>query len=124
MGDEQPEDVAWLKKIMDECHSNFIDLVKRQRANKLTNVISHEKLFSGDVFTAQQSVESGLIDGIGDLHTEMEKRFGENVKLIHVKSEAEKILGILGITTTSIIGSIISTVYKIIKQQSIWLRYG
>ena len=59
---EKPEDVAHLKKMLDNIHQQFIDAVKAGRGERLS---SDPKIFSGLFWTGEESVELGLVDGLG-----------------------------------------------------------
>jgi signal peptide peptidase SppA len=74
---QKPEDVARLKDIMGQLHEEFIALVKARRGAKLKE---HPTLFEGEIFTAREALDSGLIDGLGDLHGEIARRFGAKAK--------------------------------------------
>ena len=75
---EQPEDVARLKTLLSEIHTNFIDHVKARRAGKLSE--DHD-LFTGEIWLAKRATELGLIDGIGHIRPMLKDRFGDKVKL-------------------------------------------
>jgi signal peptide peptidase SppA len=77
---EDPEDVARLKGLLGDIHTNFIDHVTERRGDKLDG--SH-KLFTGEIWLAKRATELGLIDGIGHLKPALEARFGDKVKLRH-----------------------------------------
>lgn len=76
---EDPEGVARLKVIMEECHDNFRSWVRTRRGELLQG--EDADLFEGQVWTGRQAKEIGLIDGIGHLHGVLKERFGEDVKL-------------------------------------------
>jgi protease IV len=59
---EKPEDVAYLQKMLDLVHQQFIDKVKAGRGTRLK--IDNET-FSGLFWTGVQAKERGLIDGFG-----------------------------------------------------------
>ena len=59
---EKPEDVAHLKKMLNNIHQQFIDAVKAGRGERLS---SDPKIFSGLFWTGEESVELGLVDGLG-----------------------------------------------------------
>ena len=58
----QPEEVAHAEKLLQQVYQQFIDTVKAGRGNRLQQ---DDKLFSGLVWTGEESVELGLIDGLG-----------------------------------------------------------
>ena len=72
----QPEDkneVEKLKQIQSKIHEDFKKYVKQRRKDKL--VLNNENIFAGDFWTAEDAIELGLIDGIGDLYTMLEYNF-------------------------------------------------
>lgn len=74
---EQPEDVARLKTLLEDIHTNFIDYIKARREGKLTDI---QDLFTGEIWLAKSATELGLIDGIGHLRPLLKERFGDKVK--------------------------------------------
>ncbi|WP_299281083.1 S49 family peptidase [uncultured Tateyamaria sp.] len=75
---EQPEDVARLKGLLDDIHTNFIKHVQTRRAGKLD---TEADLFTGEVWLASKAQKLGLIDGIGHLKPMLKARFGDKVKV-------------------------------------------
>ena len=75
--EENPEDVARLKGILEDLHQNFILQIKSRRGNKLTDEVD---LFTGEVWLARKAQQLGLIDGIGHIAPKMKERFGDKVK--------------------------------------------
>lgn len=57
------EEQAHLQGMLDDIHQQFIDAVKTGRGDRLAD---DPRLFSGLVWTGQQSVDLGLVDGLGD----------------------------------------------------------
>jgi len=55
-------DAAHLKTLLDNIHQQFIDVVKAGRGKKLAN---KEELFSGYIWTGEQSIAMGLVDELG-----------------------------------------------------------
>lgn len=74
---EKKEDVARLKLLLGDIHSNFITYVKSRRGDKLD---AKTDLFTGDIWLAARAAELGLIDGIGHLKPKMQDRFGDKVQ--------------------------------------------
>jgi len=75
---ERPEDVQRMNEILREVHDMFIGLVRERRAGKLTD---NPMLFEGEIFTGREAVAYGLADGFGDLHSVIEARYGDKVRL-------------------------------------------
>ena len=59
---ENPAEVAHVQKILDRIHQQFIDTVRRGRGDRLKEDAS---LFSGLIWTGDQSIELGLVDALG-----------------------------------------------------------
>ncbi len=59
---QNPEEVTHIQIILDRIHQQFIDAVKRGRGDRLKEDGS---LFSGLIWTGEQSLELGLVDALG-----------------------------------------------------------
>jgi protease-4 len=59
---ENPEEVTHIQKILDRIHQQFIETVKRGRGDRLKD---NDSLFSGLVWTGEQSIQLGLVDALG-----------------------------------------------------------
>ena len=57
---------AMLQSMLSEIHTQFIQVVKEGRGEKLAN---NPELFSGLVWTGAKSVELGLADELGSIDT-------------------------------------------------------
>lgn len=58
---ENPEEVSFWKDVLEVTHQQFIDQVKQGRGDRLAE---DPKLFSGYVWTGEQAVDLGLVDGL------------------------------------------------------------
>jgi protease-4 len=58
----KPSDKKHIESLLGTIHKQFIDTVKEGRGSRLQD---DEKLFSGLVWTGEESVELGLTDGLG-----------------------------------------------------------
>jgi protease-4 len=56
------EDAEHIDRMLNDIHRQFIDVVKQGRGDKLAD---NEELFSGLVWTGEQSLELGLVDALG-----------------------------------------------------------
>jgi serine protease SohB len=74
---EQPEDVSRLKTLLEDIHVNFKEYVGGRRSGKLSD---DKDLFTGEVWLAERAAQLGLIDGIGHLRPEMQRRYGKKVR--------------------------------------------
>ncbi len=59
---ENPEEVKHIKSVLKDIHKQFINVVKKGRGDKLKN---DPNLFSGYVWTGEQSLQLGLVDALG-----------------------------------------------------------
>lgn len=76
--EEKADDVDRLRELHADIFETFRNHVRERRGDRL--VAADETLFSGDIWTGRQAVEVGLVDGIGEMRSEMRRRFGEDVK--------------------------------------------
>ena len=56
------EEVAHVETLLTDIHQQFVDVVKKGRGDKLVN---DEKIFSGLIWTGEQSIALGLVDALG-----------------------------------------------------------
>ena len=61
---QNPEQSAYIQKMLGEIHAQFIAVVKRGRGTRLKET---PDMFSGLVWNGQQAIELGLADGLGSL---------------------------------------------------------
>jgi len=76
-------DVKKLKSIQTEIFKNFKDIVLKSRIKKINK--QNKNIFSGSFWTGKEAIKLGLVDGIGDLKTIMEKKFGEKLRYVSIK---------------------------------------
>ena len=58
----KPDDVKHIHGLLANIHQQFIDTVRKGRGNKLKET---DKLYSGLIWTGEQSIEMGLVDALG-----------------------------------------------------------
>jgi signal peptide peptidase SppA len=78
-GPQKPEDVERLARLQAEIHDGFKDWVRQRRAGKLNG--DEQLLFSGEFWTGRRGAELGLVDGLGELRTILQARYGAKVNL-------------------------------------------
>ncbi|MDQ7912635.1 signal peptide peptidase SppA [Pseudomonas sp. 102515] len=61
---QKPEETRFWQQVLDTTHQQFIDSVKKGRGDRL-KVEGHPELFSGLVWSGEQALTLGLIDGLG-----------------------------------------------------------
>jgi signal peptide peptidase SppA len=75
---QDERDVEHLAALQRDVHAMFIELVKNRRGDRLGN---DPELFSGAIWTGTRARELGLVDGLGDVRSELISRYGEKVRL-------------------------------------------
>jgi serine protease SohB len=123
---EDPEDVARLKALQAEIHSNFIELVKGSRGARLTG--PEKTLFSGEYWLAGTALSYGLIDRLGDLRTVMKERFGEDV-LLPIILPARGLFSrfVPGMKVSAAFGDgerLTDDIVSTLEARAIWARFG
>ncbi|WPN48482.1 MULTISPECIES: S49 family peptidase [unclassified Pseudomonas] len=62
---QKPEETAFWQGVLDTTHHQFINSVKQGRGDRLKDK-DHPELFSGLVWSGEQALPLGLIDGMGN----------------------------------------------------------
>jgi serine protease SohB len=120
---EKPEDVERIHALQKDIHAHFIALVKSRRGGKLSG--SDETLFSGEFWAADRAIALGLADRIGDLRSEMRKRYGEKVKLPLIEGERSWIGRPLpGVLSGAAVDASPDALISAIEARALWARYG
>jgi len=119
-------DVKKLKSIQTEIFKNFKNIVLKNRIKKINK--QNKNIFSGSFWTGKEAIKLGLVDGIGDLKTVMEKKFGERLKYVPIKPKKSFLKGILSKSFYSrdLVDTkkIINDMMTYIESRNIWGRYG
>jgi signal peptide peptidase SppA len=120
---EKPEDIRRLKSLQEKIHADFIALVKRSRGKRISG--SDKTLFNGEYWLAEQAMQHGLIDGIGDLRGTLQKRFGKNVAMPLIAPPG----GLFSRRIPGMSGAILPddwarTALAAAEERSLWGRYG
>ncbi len=76
---ENPDDVERLKRLQAEIHDGFKDWVRLRRGRLLK--AEEATLFNGEFWTGKRGLELGLADGLGELRTTLQARYGAKVRL-------------------------------------------
>tara|TARA_Y100000758_G_scaffold232723_1_gene169404 strand:- start:407 stop:1240 length:834 start_codon:yes stop_codon:yes gene_type:complete len=119
-------DVKKLKSIQTEIFKNFKDIVLKSRIKKINK--QNKNIFSGSFWTGKEAIKLGLVDGIGDLKTIMEKKFGEKLRYVSIKPKKSFLKGILSKSFYSkdLVDTkkIINDMMTYMESRNIWGRYG
>jgi signal peptide peptidase SppA len=93
---EQAEDVERLKRLHAEIHDGFKDWVRQRRTGRLKG--DEATLFTGEFWTGRRGLELGLADGLGELRTTLQARYGAKVHL-PVIAQRRRLLSRFGLGT-------------------------
>ena len=127
---ERPDDVAKLSVVLQSMHEAFQDVVRARRGDKLQG--GDVDLFDGGFWTGRRALELGLIDGVGDLHSVLRERFGENVRLRPIKVKRPRRWAALpGMRADAGLPWAAENVVECVRMigqewsdQALWARYG
>lgn len=117
---EDPADVARLKAIQADVQALFTALVSARRP-KLAS--SREYLFTGAVWTGQQALPLGLVDGLGDARSTLRARYGETVDLVFIAEKKGSLVARL-LRRSAPGSSVAGEVMAAIEDRAAFARYG
>jgi len=121
---ENSDHVSHLKSLQGEIFTLFQDWVKSRRGARLKG--TPEELFSGAFWTGVKAKELGLIDGLGDMRTVMQERFGENVQFKTFEKKAG-LLSRFGLSSKiegDVASEVINDLLDSIEARALWNRFG
>lgn len=82
---EESEQVAFWQSVLENTHQQFIDAVREGRGDRLTD---DEAVFSGLVWSGEQALELGLIDGLGSSSWVARQLVGEEKLVDYTRSRS------------------------------------
>ncbi len=107
---ETDEQKARMERLLDSLHAQFIALVKARRGEKLD---SEQELFDGSIFTGEEGVAAGLIDGLAEARSELRKRFGEKTRI-----------RILAPAKGGLLARVAGATADVLESRLAWARFG
>ena len=117
--EEKQEDIERIKKLQLELHSDFINLVKKSRRDKLVDP-EKNNIFTGEFWSGSASLKLGLIDGIGNAEQILREKFGENISI----KKLEKPKSFLAKKLSSSLDSQFDNIANIIEERALWQKFG
>lgn len=93
---EQEEEVAFWQGVLENTHKQFIEAVRQGRGDRLAD---DPRLFSGLVWSGEQAVELGLVDGLGSSSWVARQLVGEEELVDYSRSRSpfQKFVDQLGV---------------------------
>jgi serine protease SohB len=80
---EKQSDIDHLKSLQQDVHAVFIGMVKDRRGAKLADDPS---LFTGLFWSGERGLALGLVDAVGDMTTELKRRYGDDVEIEKIEA--------------------------------------
>ena len=117
---EKESDVKIIKKIQKDTHNHFIDTVKERRGGKITQ--SDEVIFNGEFWSGQIAADFGLVDGIDDLYSFIQEKFGDEVKIEYIEQKQSWFKKRFGVSAVSkefadnLVGGLVESAEKKLMQ--------
>lgn len=108
--EETEDQKARMTRLMEGVHKQFIQLVKTARGDKLN---SEMELFDGSVFTGEEAVEAGLVDGLAEVRSELQRRFGDKTKI-----------KVLSPPKGGLLGRFMGSAADTLESRELWSRFG
>lgn len=98
------EDVKHVETLLTDIHQQFVDVVRKGRGDRLAN---DEKIFSGLIWTGEQSIALGLVDALGSAGYVAREVIGveEIVDFTKRKTFLDQFANKIGATFTRAIGA-------------------
>ena len=115
-------DIKLIKKLQENVHSHFIDYVKTRRGGKITQ--DDEIIFNGEFWSGDIAIDYGLIDGIDDLYSFLDREFGDKVKIEYVKAKESWVKRKLGVFSHSLAKAFSSEIKNSVKEIAIENKYN
>jgi signal peptide peptidase SppA len=127
---EKPDDIERLAELQQDVFNAFKEMVRERRKDKLN--ASEEELFTGAFWTGRRALEMGLIDGLGELTSVMQERYGDKVRFRPVEQRQNWLKQKLGFGMTSrnwpsskgAMSSIVDEVLVAIEERGLWNKFG
>ncbi len=121
---EKPQDIKRLKSLQGDIYKTFTDLVKSRRGEKLQG--RDDQLFTGEFWTGRRALEMGLIDGIGELTSVMQERYGDRIVFRPIEERKAWLTERFGIRAGSPVevNGWASELVAALEERAFWTRYG
>ncbi|MBL3284731.1 S49 family peptidase [Rickettsiales endosymbiont of Paramecium tredecaurelia] len=97
----QQSDVKIITRIQTQIHRHFVDYVKTRRVGKLTQ--DDDTLFNGEFWSGECAKDMGLIDGIDDVYSFIQRNFGQDIKIEYVGAKKSWIKSKIGLSAQNML---------------------
>ena len=117
---ERPEDVEKIRAIQRDVHGTFKAVVRERRGVRLK--AGEEALFEGEMWTGDQALALGLIDGIGHLRPVLREKYGDAVRLRLIGGRRRWLRPRFSLETAA--GALADGLVAALEERSLWRRFG
>jgi ClpP class serine protease len=100
---QRPQDVAFTKELLAECHEMFKSWVRERRGGRLTG--DEAAIFDGGYMLGEKAKALGLIDGFGDVDSLVKELGGDKAKPVWLRPRRPR--GLLRLVSRSAVNSIL-----------------
>ena len=121
---EKHEDVEQLKRIQENIHESFKAMVRERRADKIDSE-QEPNLFNGEIWTGQDAVSLGLVDGLGDLREVMREKYGDRTRFKLFAPRGGWLQRRFGVTAPSTLAAdFADRIVQAVIDRAHWSRFG
>jgi serine protease SohB len=119
---EKQSDIEHLKSLQEDVHRIFIDMVKARRGARLAD---DPTLFTGLFWSGERGLSLGLVDGLGDMMSELRKRYGEAVEVEKIEASRGFLGRFISARGGGAVGAgIAAGLAETAEERAWWGRYG
>ncbi len=119
---ENQNNIDILKEAQKDIFENFKNIVRKHRQNKLTK--AEDELFTGAFWAGSTAHKLGLIDGIGDLRSKMQEKFGDDVEFIEITAKKSFIKNLISDKTSFSGQKITKEILQTIEDRIAFNKFG
>ncbi len=118
---EKDGDLKRLTRIQKSIHETFKDWVKERRGAVLKGKLN--AIMEGDFWTGREAADLGLTDGIGDMRSVLEEKYGDKVKFVEIQQEKKFFSSFLPMGQESRAEWIYDAM-EAVENRTVWQRFG
>ncbi len=120
---EKKADVDRLKSYENDIHQVFIEHVKLHRGTRLK--ADDDVLFTGEWWTGIRGLDLGLIDELGDMHSVLRQRYGDEVRLKYLAPKKGLFsLPRIGFSGAGAMDGVGAELLGALEDKALWSRFG
>ncbi len=117
--EEKPADIKRLKNLQADLHEIFKDWVRERRGERLIG--DDKDIFEGQFWAADEAIQLGIIDGIGEARSFAREKFGEDIRFAEFGPEKKIVSSLIGLDTKS---SLAEDIGETLETKAAWGRFG